>query len=390
MIFHSIQIFASIAVVIILLGALRFARSRWIHAIALALANVVVLHYFLSDYSIAIHLGVSTLVFFYPRVVGKAANTSVLKRLLNGALIAALIGGFVTVNYQLSASVTSLINRLGISYILFRHIQYIVDCSNGKVRLGSWIDYLGFVTFFPNFLAGPIDTFRNHVLWTANKSNKIKNVLLLPGIGKIGLGIVKKYALVPLVLTYATDYTILEQEWGLYLGLTLSLVAYSAYIYLDFSGYSDLAIGTGYLLGIRTPENFRSPYLSLDLAAFWRRWHITFSNFLRDLIFKPIVGLFNLFLGRFPRLLVSSLGYIFTFVICGIWHGNTWNFVLWGLWHGVGLVFLKLYTTYVKPSWARGIWYDVLSLIATFLFVSAGWIFFHYSVEDLTKIWWKL
>lgn len=286
------------------------------------------------------------------------------------------------------------IQRLGISYMLFRHIQFLVDSRNGKIKDYNALDYINFILFFPNFLAGPIDVYNNFKRWVDRPNDRFKKSLVFPGIGRIALGLAKKYAIVPLIIADATNYQALVNDFGPWLGILFSLCYYSLYIYLDFSGYSDIAIGTGYVIGIRTPENFRSPYLSVNLAEFWRRWHMTFSDFLRNLIFKPFVIWLSSLNIALPRLVVSIIGYIVTFTICGIWHGTTLNFVYWGLWHGVGLAIYKVWdTSSLKASLSKSasskaliLTGDVLGMIINFLFVTVGWVFFHYKPAALSNI----
>jgi len=191
-----------------------------------------------------------------------------------------------------------------------------------------------------------------------------------------------------MVIDYALDYTVLLPEFSPLMALFLSLLAYSAYIYFDFSGYSDIAIGTAYLIGIKTPENFNNPYFSLNLSVFWKRWHITFSNFLFAYVFKPLLSLFNSIFPRFPRIIISILGYLATFFICGLWHGETINFVYWGLWHGLGLSIGKLWVLYVNIPLRikEGIPYRTASVVLTFVYVTIGWMFFHYHHHELIEI----
>ncbi len=359
---------------------------KWPRKWGLFLGNLALLSTVVNEYTIGVQLVLSLLVFAVGTHLLKSQRNTRSRKIL-GVSISVLIGLFIYRNY--STDIT-LIGRLGISYILFRHIQFLVDASKKRFTQLNVLDYFNFILFFPNFLAGPIDTYGNFSCWHNRDWGSLKKALLLPGLLRIFIGAVKKLALVPIVINEATNYELLTGEYGVWVGLLLSAMAYSAYIYLDFSGYSDIAIGTGYLLGIRTPENFQSPYLSTNLADFWRRWHMTFSVFLRNMIFKPLVTQLS---GRFPqapRLLISSIGYIITFVLCGIWHGNTLNFIYWGLWHGVGLVMLKLWDSYqplvVKNQWSKSWLYQSGTLLLTFLFVSTGWLLFHYSHDQLIEI----
>ena len=187
---------------------------------------------------------------------------------------------------------------------------------------------------------------------------------------------------------YAVDYHTLMPAHSAWVAISLSLLAYSAYIYFDFSGYSDIAIGTAYLVGIRTPENFNNPYFSKNLSEFWKRWHITFSNFLMLYVFKPFINLFNTLINPKHRLLVTTLCYLLTFLICGLWHGSHLNFVDWGLWHGAGLTANKIWTVKLKPllTFCQTRLYSIASIAVTFSYVTIGWVFFAYSTEQLHTI----
>ena len=386
MFFSSAGEFTLVIIFLVIYFVARALRITWPRKIGLFLGNIVLLFTVLNAATLLLQIGLSLLVFLVGTQLRFIRNQSLKKGIITFT-IAGLIGMFIYRNYGVDESI---IARLGISYILFRHIQFLTDAFKEKIQQYNGFDYVNFILFFPNFLAGPIDTFNNFSRWHNKPWGKLQKALILPGISRIFIGATKKYALVPFILAEATDYQILAQHHGIYIGLGLSLLAYSAYIYLDFSGYSDIAIGTGYLMGIRTPENFRSPYLSTNLADFWRRWHITFSNFLRNLIFKPLVIQLSTWFPSAPRLFISSLGYIITFVICGVWHGNTLNFVYWGLWHGAGLVILKLWDTYKFQWMAKRVptqsYYQILMMVFTFGFVTVGWIFFHYTHQQLAEI----
>ena len=139
-----------------------------------------------------------------------------------------------------------------------------------------------------------------------------------------------------------------------------------------------------YMMGIRTPENFKNPYLSANIAEFWKRWHITFSTFLKIYVFKPLIALLNRFPIRKCRMLVSVIAYMLTFFVCGLWHGSTLNFVLWGLWHGLGLSVYKVFTFHhpIKDTRVN----RILGIVITFVFVTVGWIFFNYPEKDLWEM----
>jgi hypothetical protein len=195
---------------------------------------------------------------------------------------------------------------------------------------------------------------------------------------------------VPHLVAFATDFSNFWGILGWQISLVLSLVAYSFYVLFDFSGYTDIAIGTAYLIGIKTPENFKWPYLSKNIAEFWKRWHITFSNFLFEYVFRPLVIRLGKVHQNSPRLLITCIGYFLTFVICGLWHGNSFNFLYWGLWHAIGLIIYKMWSlnNFGNTFRARTSPFtpSVIPVVSTFLFVTFGWFFFSYNADDIKMI----
>ena len=274
------------------------------------------------------------------------------------------------------------IEKIGLSYILFRMIHWLVENYKHTIRTRNFICYLNYLFFFPTFMAGPIDTLNNFHYWVGRTHVRFNVRMLMAGIGRIFFGAVKLLLIVPYIKPYAVDYQVLVPSLGPWGAVGSAALLYSLYIYIDFSGYCDTAIGMAYMMGIRTPENFDNPYFSTNISDFWKRWHITFSTFLKIYVFKPVIALLN----RFPiakyRMLVSVIAYMVTFFVCGIWHGSTLNFVFWGLWHGIGLSVYKL-ITYGKPVRPLTRTRQILGIGGTFVFVTVGWIFFNYPVDQL-------
>ena len=274
------------------------------------------------------------------------------------------------------------IEKIGLSYILFRMIHWLVENYKHTIRSRNFICYLNYLFFFPTFMAGPIDTLNNFHYWVGRTHVRFNVRMLMAGIGRIFFGAVKLLLIVPYIKPYAVDYQLLVPSLGPWGAVGSAALLYSLYIYIDFSGYCDTAIGMAYMMGIRTPENFDNPYFSTNISDFWKRWHITFSTFLKIYVFKPVIALLN----RFPiakyRMLVSVIAYMVTFFVCGIWHGSTLNFVFWGLWHGIGLSVYKL-ITYGKPVRPLTRTRQNLGIGGTFVFVTVGWIFFNYPVDQL-------
>lgn len=397
MLFNSYLVFCYVFVFVLLYNLARYLRAS-IHVknVLILLGNVMLLLTLVREHTLIVMAILSGLVYLVGFLLQKKS-----RKILLGFLLCLLIVLFSIRNYPyvqnaiedtmlsfLLAPILS-VQKLGLSYILFRFVHFLVECHRHQVHYLNFFAFLNYIFFFPTILAGPIDTYNNFRYWLGRKATAFDRSLFFAGITRVFIGALKTLAIVPLIIHYATDYTSLTPDYGLYGGLALSLLAYSAYIYIDFSGYSDIAIGTAFLIGIKTPENFRNPYFSVDLSAFWRRWHITFSLFLRRYVFKPSLQLYNSFFNlKKNRLLVTVLCYLTTFTICGLWHGDTLNFVYWGLWHGAGLSVNKLWKVYIanRLHFRFGKPYKVASGIITFLYVSLGWMFFHYSNDELLLI----
>lgn len=292
-----------------------------------------------------------------------------------------------------------LIESIGVSYIFFKLIHFLVDAYRGVLIRCEGLTFLNYIFFFPTYLSGPIDRYRHFARWMNRRPVRRDVLLYRAAYFRIFIGVIKKLILVPLVVGYATDFGQVHVSSLFWVNVGLSLIAYSFYLYFDFSGYSDMAIGSAMLLGFKVPENFKTPYLSKDIAEFWRRWHISLSSILKDYLFLPVVRGLAKHWPKLPRLTGSICGYTVTFFVCGLWHGNTVNFVVWGLWHGVGISVNKLWqSTSWCERWNRmtqPVFRTSLTLIATgmtFLFVSFGWLFFHYSfpqilsMQDLSRL----
>lgn len=389
MLFHSGQLFFSILVFILLFVGCRWIFQKgWLNNVVILLGNALILTCLVRPNSLLILLvvalvcyGAGLLLYRKPRgwlLALVLILLVVLFAIRQYPLVWRWFGEFWT--HSMKKPFFS-VQKLGLSYILFRLIHWLVECHKRTVRSQNFLSYINYLFFFPTFMAGPIDTFNNFHYWVQNTRVRYNVRMLLAGVGRIFMGAVKALLLVPLMLPYATDYHTLLPHMSPWGAVLCAAVLYSFYIYIDFSGYCDLAIGMAYMMGIRTPENFNNPYLSANIAEFWKRWHITFSTFLKIYVFKPIISLLNRFPIRKFRMTVSVIAYLLTFLVCGLWHGSTLNFVLWGLWHGLGLSVYKIFTFHhpVKPTRTN----RIIGIVVTFVFVTIGWIFFNYPEKEL-------
>jgi len=395
MLFNSYTIFIYIALIVVVYNASRWIfKKRLVNNVIILLANLLLLTTFVKEHSLIVLSVLSLFVFGLGRLLQKK-NWSWATGISIGFIVALFaIRNYEVVQTILEHSWLDFINgpvlsvqKVGISYILFRQVHWLVESHRKSIHQSDALSFLNYIFFFPSFLAGPIDQYNNFHYWLGNTRMRYDRSLLLAGVTRIFLGAVKTFGIVPLLIEYATNYQTLLPDFAPWQAVLLSALCYSFYIYFDFSGYSDIAIGTAYLLGIKTPENFNNPYISANLSEFWKRWHITFSLFLRWYVFKPFIQLFNLLLTTRYRMPVTVLAYLATFAVCGLWHGSTINFLYWGLWHGAGLAINKIWTTNTRHrSWVSTRVYKLTSIGITFSYVTIGWLFFHYKTDQLAEI----
>ena len=263
---------------------------------------------------------------------------------------------------------TAIVLPIGISFITFQKLSYVIDCYQRKAkpleRLG---DYTLYILLFPQLIAGPIVRF-NEIAEQLNDRSANQTIdNKLSGMLRFLVGLAKK-VLIANTLGGVVDEVFAMEAGDLSSGLAwLGIIAYSFQIYFDFSGYSDMAIGIALMLGFKFPENFNYPYISGSITEFWRRWHITLSNWMRDYLYIPLGG------NRVStRRLYFNLWAVF--LISGFWHGAAWTFVIWGAWHGLFLIFDRLFLQDFLKKIGR-----FPAMLLTYLIVLIGWVFFRAS-----------
>lgn len=269
----------------------------------------------------------------------------------------------------------SLVLPLGLSFLTFELIHFALERRRGKITDASLVDLAAFAFFFPCRVAGPIKRYPEFAAGLAKAEISIENVYY--GTLRIMVGLFKKFALADLFALSAARASLVPaplHAWKL-------VLAYSLQIYLDFSAYSDIAIGLSRLMGIRIPENFRAPYLSSNIQEFWNRWHISLSSWVRDYVFMEVgQPLFKTWLKSRPRVIAAAC-YMTTFIVVGAWHGLTPNFLLWGLYHGLLLTGYHLYKVWIPIAVARSPLYSSrvvtwAGMGLTFFLVTVGWTLF--------------
>ncbi len=271
------------------------------------------------------------------------------------------------------------IRWLGFSYIAFRLLHTLRDRQSGRLPVVSLSEYVVYVIFFPALTAGPIDRIERFI-------EDLRHPLALTpdDLGESGkrliLGLFKKFvisdALALVALNGTNALQVRTAGWGWVL-----LYAYAFQIYFDFSGYTDIAIGLGRLLGIQLPENFKAPYLKPNLTQFWNNWHMTLTQWFRSYFFNPVTRALRSSRKSFSVPLIIFVTQIATMVLIGLWHGVTLNFALWGLWHGLGLFIHNRWSDWTKRRFGAIPlrWQKVLNIggvLLTFHYVAIGWVFF--------------
>jgi len=259
---------------------------------------------------------------------------------------------------------------IGLSFITFQAISYVVDVKRGLLPPASTIDFALYLSFFPHVVAGPIVRAREFIPQLASPRNP-RDVAVGAGVVLIAIGLVKKVALADYLAREVVDPVFGVPEAYAAPDVALAAYAYAAQIYCDFSGYTDIAIGVALLMGFVFPQNFNCPYRALSFRDFWRRWHMTLSRFLRDFLYIPLGGNRHGKWQTYRNLMI-------TMVLGGLWHGAAWGFVLWGTLHGLALVVehaLRDRGVRRPPAW--------LAWLIVFNVVVFGWILFRAESLEL-------
>ena len=255
---------------------------------------------------------------------------------------------------------------IGISFYIFHSISYIVDVAHGDAPVvRSPTRFALYLTLFPQLIAGPIIRYRLVASMLVHRTHRVRD--FAAGAARFAHGLVKKVAIADTMAPVANaafsgvDRIDMRAAW-------LGILAYTLQIYFDFSGYSDMAIGMGRMFGFRFPENFNRPYSALSVTDFWRRWHITLSDFFRLYVYIPLGG------SRCGRVR-THLNLIVVFLLTGLWHGANWTFVVWGLFHGSLLLMERLLNRRILNQPASFMQAAICRL-TTGLLIATGWVIF--------------
>jgi alginate O-acetyltransferase complex protein AlgI len=329
-------------------------------------------------------------------VLGTAYNYIILRAVCNGkyqklALIFGIIFNianlgifkycnfFVTSLFEIlnqlkipaSFQVLQIIAPVGVSFYTFRMMSHLIDCYQQKLPCPKFVDYATYITYFPQIASGPIA--RAGEFYAQLNSQKKYDYHIEEVIVLILSGLFKKYTLSSFLFDFTQQPFKVPQQYSS-IDLILAAISYSCLLYVDFSGYSDLANGISCLLGFKPIANFNMPYRSLCLQEFWKRWHISLSEWLRDYVYIPFGG------NKYGKLR-KYLNLLLTMAIGGFWHGAGVNFIVWGIIHGLGLIANHLCRDIpqaigIKLEWNNSRKARFINWLMTFTFVTCSWVFF--------------
>ena len=344
-------------------------------------------YYKSSGWFVSLLLYTAVLDFSMAKLLYKQSNEKRKKLIVTlSVILNLLLLGYFKYTYFISGIVGQSIGKtfdlpeiilpVGISFFTFQSISYIIDVYRKDIEpVESFIEYLFFISFFPQLVAGPIVRAKDFIP-QIKKPYLLSDIAFGEGFYLILSGLLKKMVISDYISINFVD-RIFENP-ALYTGFEnlMAVYGYALQIYCDFSGYTDMAIGIALWLGYGLPLNFNHPYKALNITDFWRRWHISLSSWLKDYLYIPLGGnrhgktrqYFNLFI---------------TMVLGGLWHGASWNFLVWGALHGAGLAIHKLVEPKLKKLSFQS---DFLSGLITFHFVCFCWIFFRAADISVVEI----
>jgi alginate O-acetyltransferase complex protein AlgI len=275
--------------------------------------------------------------------------------------------------FESSMPFLSVILPVGISFYTFEAINYTVDVYRRKIRAERDLGhFLLFILFFPHLVAGPIVRAKDF-LPQIRRRKRWDWARIHLGMQFILMGLFKKLAIADHMAQYA-DPIFADPGAFRTSAIWMGVIAYAVQIFCDFSGYTDMAIGSAHLLGYRLTKNFNMPYLAVNISDFWRRWHMSLSTWLRDYLFIPLGG------SRGTNWQTCRNLFI-TMTLGGLWHGASWNFVIWGVFHGIALIVHRLAQPFFvsRPqfqSWVESLAGTAARMAVTFAIVCAGWVLF--------------
>lgn len=392
--FHSLSYFLFLPIVFAVFYLIK-DRFRWI---VLLIASIVFYAWLKIPYLLIVLLYITLTSYFFSWWVFQQGPNDKKKQKLFWLGIFLILAVLIYLKYlpflisnlhsvltlfsSLTLPMSKALITIGVSFYTFQAISYLTDVYLGKIEPEKHFGYFAlYLSFFPKLLQGPIERASN-LLPQLKKPYEFNYAQTREGLILFTWGLFKKVVIADR-LGFLVN-TVFEKPEGIIgIPMLITIFAYSIQIYMDFSGYTDMALGTAKLFGIELTDNFRYPYLSRSISEFWRRWHITFSTWLMDYIFKPLQMRY-----RYWKVWGSIFALMITFFISGLWHGASWNFVIWGLLHGFFLSIEQFWLP-IRKKWNKKVnldknrFFTIIETTLTFCLVSILWVFFR--AESILK-----
>lgn len=284
---------------------------------------------------------------------------------------------------------------LGLSYILFRQIDILIQCDAKRVEHVKPIDYINYTLSFWMILSGPIQRYQDYICSKGQRAPDFNWKFSLKHFHRAINGMIKVF-IVSVFLKNISDasFALLSKNGFSLIPFLKLFYSYPLFVYINFSGYCDIVISFGALAGVKIPENFNKPYLARNMIEFWNRWHISLSEWIRDFIYQPLL---KVIMTKGPKRLMHSYQYVVffvTFIVVGVWHGNKLNFLVFGCLHGLGITLSLFYRNKLKKSLGKkGMKkYNSNNLVAALeIFVCMHYVFFtflffEYKFEEMIRV----
>ncbi len=292
---------------------------------------------------------------------------------------------------SLSLSGAHLVFLIGISYSSFRAMHFIIEAYKKEIKSPGFLVFLNYMFFFPAFVSGPIHRYNHYCANSAVARNMPWRSDLAAGLERIVHGLFKKWVLTVILFPYTLkNMGIPIQDMAVW-QVVAGLYAFALYLYFDFSGYTDLAIGGARIMGFILPENFNRPFLKQNIQQLWANFHMSLTGWLTDYIYWPLARKLRDrdFFRKHP-IFLSNLAMVITFMVCGLWHGNTVSFLFWGLYQGLGLSTVNVYQKWKRkvrnPRLRRYFsspWSYAGGVVLSFNFYAAGLLLFVLNASEL-------
>jgi alginate O-acetyltransferase complex protein AlgI len=351
----------------------------------LSAASLLFIFYF-DKYAAVFVTVLSAYTYFFGYLIQKNKGKAIYHRLgvtglvliLTGFKYLGLLSGIIDrLNQFVSVlpvfKIEFLLLPLGLSYIIFKHISYLTDIYWGINDRGKFIDFVLYSSLFTIFVAGPIERFSRFKI-ESERENRFLPLNLEESLQRIVYGLFKKFVIADWLGYFVNPVWENQENYSFWIKAA-ALFGYSIQIYMDFSAYSDIAIGASRAFGFKIMENFNYPYFQSNITQFWRSWHISLSDWIKDYLFFPLSSYFNNRVWQLFFVPLIAMG------ICGLWHGPAIHFVVWGMCHGFAIFIYQVWVQIKRKNVRLSVlsnkkWFIQASTVFTFVYVTLCWIFF--------------